>query len=154
MIAYLSLGSNLGNRQQQLITASALLAERAGDILALSGFYETAPWGFESEHAFLNAALKLETALTPSELLSVTQQIERELGRPSRKEKTSYQDRTIDIDILLYDTIIQENPELILPHPLMHRRRFILEPLVEIAPLLYHPALNRTMTELLHLMIP
>ncbi|MDR0844227.1 MAG: 2-amino-4-hydroxy-6-hydroxymethyldihydropteridine diphosphokinase, partial [Tannerella sp.] len=81
MIVYLSLGSNLGNRRKQLITASALLAERAGDILSLSGYYETAPWGFSSEHPFLNAALKLETTLAPPELLSVTQQIERELGR-------------------------------------------------------------------------
>ena len=80
-IAYLSLGTNLGNKRRNLITAAALLAERVGDILALSGFYETEPWGFDSENTFLNAALKLRTSLSPSALLTVTQAIEKELGR-------------------------------------------------------------------------
>ena len=98
-IAYLSLGTNLGNKRRNLITAAALLAERVGDILALSGFYETEPWGFDSENTFLNAALKLRTSLSPSALLTVTQAIEKELGR-TVKSKDFYQDRVIDIDIL------------------------------------------------------
>ncbi|MDR3262549.1 MAG: 2-amino-4-hydroxy-6-hydroxymethyldihydropteridine diphosphokinase [Tannerella sp.] len=149
-MTYLSLGSNLGNKRRQLITAAALLAERAGDILALSGFYKTEPWGYDSPHAFLNAAVRLETALTPLELLSVTQQIERELGRTPKSDGASYQDRLADIDILLYDDVIREFPGLVLPHPRMHLRRFVLQPLAEIAPALRHPVLNRTITELLN----
>ena len=80
-IAYLGLGTNIGNKRRNMITAAALLAERVGDILALSGFYETEPWGFESENFFLNAAVKLKTSFSPLELLRITQRIEKELGR-------------------------------------------------------------------------
>jgi len=148
-IVYLSLGSNLGNRRGQLIIASAKIAERAGDILALSDFYETAPWGFQSQYPFLNIAVKLETALSPFDLLAVTQQIERELGRTAKTLNSSYQDRLIDIDILLYDNLILDIPELTLPHPLMHKRLFVLEPLTEIAPKLNHPVMNRSIADLL-----
>lgn len=147
--AYLSLGSNLGNRRKQLITATAIIAERAGDILALSGFYETDPWGYKSDHPFLNIAIKLETALLPLDLLSVTQEVEQEMGRTPKKEGKSYEDRLIDIDILLYDQLIQETPTLVLPHPLMHLRLFVLQPLAEIAPTIIHPILNCSITTLL-----
>jgi len=147
-ITYLSLGSNLGNKHRQLTKAVALLAERAGDILALSGFYKTEPWGYDSPHAFLNMAVQLQTALTPLELLSQTQQIEQDLGRTSKSDGATYQDRLIDIDILLYDNLIQEYAGLILPHPRMHRRLFVLQPLAEIAPTLQHPVLQQTMVEL------
>ncbi|MDR3268316.1 MAG: 2-amino-4-hydroxy-6-hydroxymethyldihydropteridine diphosphokinase [Tannerella sp.] len=149
-VTYLSLGSNLGNRRRQLMTAVALLAERAGKILALSGFYETEPWGYDSPHVFLNMAVQLETALPPLELLSETQRIEQELGRTAKSDGASYQDRLIDIDILLYDKIVQMYPGgLVLPHPRMHQRLFVLQPLAEIAPALQHPALQQTVTELL-----
>ncbi|MDR3194595.1 MAG: 2-amino-4-hydroxy-6-hydroxymethyldihydropteridine diphosphokinase [Tannerella sp.] len=148
--AYLGLGANLGNRRKQLIAAAALLAERAGDIPALSGFYETAPWGYDSPHPFLNAALQLETGLSPAELLAVTQQIERELGRSSKTGGTAaYRDRPVDIDLLLYDRLVLEQPGLVLPHPLMHKRLFVLQPLAEIAPSLQHPALRQTIAALL-----
>lgn len=147
---YLSLGSNLGNRQAQLTTAITLLTERAGRISALSGFYETEPWGYNSTHPFLNMAVHLETSLSPLELLTITQQIEYELGRTLKKEKNSYEDRPIDIDILLYDNIISDNPELVIPHPLMHQRLFVLQPLAEIAPNVIHPVLKRSIIELLN----
>jgi 2-amino-4-hydroxy-6-hydroxymethyldihydropteridine diphosphokinase len=83
-IAYLGLGTNIGNKRRNMITAAALLAERVGDVLALSGFYETEPWGFESENFFLNAAVKLKTSFPPLELLQITQQIEKELGRAEK----------------------------------------------------------------------
>lgn len=83
-IAYLGLGTNVGNKRRNMITAAALLAERVGDILALSGFYETEPWGFESENFFLNAAVKLKTSFSPLEVLQITQQIEKELGRTEK----------------------------------------------------------------------
>ena len=124
-IAYLALGTNIGNRRRNMITAAALLAERVGDVLALSGFYETEPWGFQSENTFLNAALRLETSLSPLELLKATQQIEVEMGR-TQKSNGTYHDRIIDIDILLYDDLILQTPELTLPHPLMQDRRFVM----------------------------
>lgn len=146
-IVYLGLGTNIGNRRGNLVKAAALLAERVGDILALSGFMETEPWGFESENLFLNAAIKMETPFTPDELLSATQAIEREMGREKKSDGT-YHDRVIDIDILLYDNRVIEHPGLIVPHPLMQERLFVMAPLAEIAPFERHPLLGRTFMEL------
>ena len=146
--AYLGLGTNVGNKRGNLVTAAALLAERVGDVLALSGFYETEPWGFESENLFLNAALKLDTLCSPEELLDATQSIEREMGRTIKSEGV-YHDRIIDIDILLYDNLIIQTSSLVLPHPLMHERFFVLEPLNEIAPDTVHPIMQKTIRELL-----
>lgn len=146
-IVYLGLGTNIGNKRKNLITAACILAERAGDVLALSRFYESEPWGFKSENMFLNAALKLQTDFTPLTLLSVIQQIEIEMGRTERS-KGEYHDRIIDIDILLYESLIMQNPNLIIPHPLMTERKFVMEPLAEIAPTFMHPVLNLTIAEL------
>lgn len=146
-IVYLGLGTNIGNRRGNLVKAAALLAERVGDILALSGFMETEPWGFESENLFLNAAIKMETPFTPDELLSATQAIEREMGREKKSDGT-YHDRVIDIDILLYDNRVIEQPGLIVPHPLMQERLFVMAPLAEIAPFERHPLLGQTFMEL------
>lgn len=131
-----------------MITAAALLAERVGDVLALSGFYETEPWGFQSENTFLNAALQLETALSPLELLKATQEIEIEMGR-TQKSNGAYHDRIIDIDILLYEDLVLQTPELTLPHPLMHERLFVMEPLAEIAPNVIHPVFKKPVISLL-----
>ena len=147
-IAYLALGTNIGNKRRNMITAAALLAERVGDVLALSGFYETEPWGFQSENTFLNAALQLETALSPLELLKATQDIEIEMGR-TQKSNGAYHDRIIDIDILLYDDLVLQTPELTLPHPLMHERLFVMEPLAEIAPNVIHPVFKKPVISLL-----
>lgn len=146
-LAYLGLGTNIGNKRRNLITAAALLAERVGDVLALSDFYETEPWGFASENIFLNAAVTLETTFSPSELLAATQQIETELGR-TEKSNGTYHDRTIDIDILMYDNQVIQTPALTLPHPLMHERKFVLEPLAEIAPFVEHPVLKERIIDL------
>ena len=146
-IAYLGLGTNIGNRRKNMITAAALLAERVGDVLALSGFYETEPWGFQSEHKFLNAAIKLKTSLSPEELLLVTQEIEKEIGR-TEKSNGTYHDRIIDLDILLYDDRVITTPLLTLPHPLMHERKFVMEPLSEIAPFVVHPVLKERIIDL------
>ena len=146
-IAYLGLGTNIGNKRRNMITAAALLAERVGDILALSGFYETEPWGFESENFFLNAAVKLKTSFSPLELLQITQQIEKELGR-AEKSNGVYHDRIIDIDILLYDDEVLRTPQLTLPHSLMHERKFVMDPLSEIAPFVVHPVLKERIIDL------
>lgn len=145
--AYIGLGTNIGNKRRNLITAAALLAERAGDVLSISSFYETEPWGFESDNTFLNAALLLETELEPLQLLSLTQEIEKEMGR-TQKSDSAYHDRIIDLDILLYDLCVINEAALVVPHPLMHKRQFVMEPLAEIAPMLVHPVLNKTMLEL------
>ena len=140
-IAYLGLGTNIGNKRRNMITAAALLAERVGDILALSGFYETEPWGFESENFFL------KTSFSPLELLQITQQIEKELGRVE-KSNGVYHDRVIDIDILLYEDEVLQIPGLTLPHPLMHEREFVMDPLSEIAPFVVHPVLKERIIDL------
>ncbi|WP_099463594.1 2-amino-4-hydroxy-6-hydroxymethyldihydropteridine diphosphokinase [Parabacteroides provencensis] len=145
--AYLSLGTNIGNKRRNLITAAALLAERVGDILALSDIYETEPWGFESENTFLNAALALRTLLSPLELLDATRLIEVEMGRVEKSNGT-YQDRIIDIDILMYDDIVMQTLQLTIPHPLMHKRSFVMEPLAEIAPDVVHSVFHKTIAEL------
>ena len=144
MLVYIALGSNLGNKRRNLITAAALLAERAGEVGAISSFYETEPWGFESEHSFLNAALMLETTLAPLDLLRITQEVERELGRTAKTDSV-YHDRLIDIDLLLYGEEVINQPGLQIPHPLMHRRAFVMTPMAEIAPAVVHPVLGKTM---------
>ena len=146
-LVYLGLGTNIGNKRKNMVTAAALLAERAGDVLSLSSFYETEPWGFASENTFLNAALELETDCSPMELLRLTQQIEREMGR-TQKSDGSYHDRNIDIDILLYGNEVVHHEDLVVPHPLMQQRLFVMQPLAEIAPSLVHPVLQKSMYDL------
>ena len=147
-IAYLGLGANLENKQNQLLFAIQQLTEKAGNIPAFSDFYETTPWGYQSPYLFLNAAVQLETSLSPHELLNATQQIERALGRTTKSKGRHYADRSIDIDILLYDELILQTPDLVLPHPLLHERLFVLQPLAEIAPDLLHPVFKKTMATL------
>ncbi len=144
---YLSLGTNIGDKKRNMTMASGLLAERVGEILALSDLYETNPWGFESENSFLNAALIIETSLDPFELLDMTKAIEIEMGR-TEKSNGVYKDRIIDIDILMYEDLILNKEELTLPHPFMHERSFVIGPLAEIAATLQHPVLKKTIGEL------
>lgn len=148
---YLGLGSNLGNRQQNIENAVRLVQERVGQVVRQSSLMESEPWGFESCHNFLNAVILCQTTKTPHEVLTLTQQIERDLGRKkkstrlpvSQTETTrltvsqklsdrQYADRPIDIDILLYDDLTLDEPDLKIPHPLMHKRDFVMKPLREI----------------------
>jgi 2-amino-4-hydroxy-6-hydroxymethyldihydropteridine diphosphokinase len=131
---YLSLGTNLGNRHENLSRAMELIAGRVGTVEAVSDIIETQPWGFESPNAFLNMVAKVETGLKPLEALHVTQEIERSLGRSEKSVNGQYHDRIIDIDLLMYDNVTMNTPELTLPHPLMRQRRFVMEPLAQIAP--------------------
>jgi 2-amino-4-hydroxy-6-hydroxymethyldihydropteridine diphosphokinase len=143
--AYLLIGGNMGNREQNLGRAIDLL-ESAGKVKLLSGLYETAAWGKTDQPSFLNQAILLETALTARELLQAVLAIEEKMGR-KREEK--YGPRIIDIDILFYDSAIISEPGLIIPHPEIQNRRFALEPMQEIAPRLKHPLLKKTIAELL-----
>ena len=131
---YLSLGSNLGDREDMLRRAITLIEERVGAVQRVSSFIETEPWGFESEHPFLNAAVMVLTTLSPIECLDRTQQIERELGRKSKSRDGKYHDRPIDIDLLLYGDQTVSTPRLTIPHPLMQERDFVMIPLREILP--------------------
>jgi 2-amino-4-hydroxy-6-hydroxymethyldihydropteridine diphosphokinase len=141
---YLGLGSNLGDRHQHLEQAISLINERVGEVIRRSSFIETEPWGFESGNTFLNGVILCETTLAPREVLKATQQIELELGK-TKKHATvrcslstfhsplsTYRDRPIDIDILLYDNLTIDEPDLKIPHPLMHQRDFVMIPLNEI----------------------
>lgn len=147
-LVYLSLGTNLGNKEENLRTAMTLIEEQVGTITSQSALYASAPWGFDSENTFLNNAISVETSLTPEKLLSTTQRIEHTLGRTHKSVDGQYSDRLIDIDILLYDDVVMHTPSLTLPHPLMHRRLFVLEPLSEIAPTMIHPLLQKEIATL------
>ena len=114
--------------------AIALIGERVGKVQCVSSFIETEPWGFQSEHPFLNAACLVLTTLSPLECLDATQQIERELGRRTKSSGGIYHDRPIDIDLLMYDDLQLSTPRLTLPHPHMHERDFVMIPLREILP--------------------
>jgi 2-amino-4-hydroxy-6-hydroxymethyldihydropteridine diphosphokinase len=129
---YLSLGTNLGDKEQNLLSAITEIGRRIGSIRAQSAFHSTEPWGFESENTFLNAAVRVETELAPLALLKETQQIERDMGRTQKSVNGKYHDRIIDIDILLYDDLHLNTPKLTIPHPHMYERDFVLIPLKEI----------------------
>ena len=147
-MVYLGLGTNLGDKEQNLRMSIKKIEERIGNVVSLSAFYATAPWGFSSENSFLNAAVCVETTLLPLQVLEETQRIERELGRTEKSVNGLYADRLIDIDLLLYDDRVMDAEGLILPHPLMTERRFVMEPLSDIAPDVVHPVLHKTMKEL------
>ncbi|HEX8506398.1 MAG TPA: 2-amino-4-hydroxy-6-hydroxymethyldihydropteridine diphosphokinase [Hymenobacter sp.] len=146
VLAYLLLGSNLGDRAALLHAAQAYLAATAGEIVAASALYETAAWGREDQPAFLNQALALRTELSAVRLLAQCLATEQAAGR-ERLER--WGSRTLDVDILLYDTAVLDQPGLTVPHPRLAERRFALVPLVEIAPQLRHPQLGLSAAELL-----
>jgi 2-amino-4-hydroxy-6-hydroxymethyldihydropteridine diphosphokinase len=145
-IVYLSLGSNEGDRIANLRAAIQALAT-IGQVTAVSSFYETEPVEYTRQPWFVNCALALNTDKTPQQLLSAILQLERELGR-RRSPKQLKGPRLIDIDILLFDAAIIDTADLQIPHPAMHQRRFVLQPLAEIAPGQLHPVVKRTVREL------
>lgn len=146
----LGLGSNIGDRLAYLSYAIGQLNEGAGEITAISSVWETEPWGFRAEELFLNAAVILRTTLEPADLLNVINRIEARLGR-KRRRSSEYQSRVIDIDILLWESRTLAIPGLQIPHPRLEQRRFVLEPVCEIAPEALHPVTHKTMRELLAL---
>jgi 2-amino-4-hydroxy-6-hydroxymethyldihydropteridine diphosphokinase len=146
-IVYLGLGSNVGDREQFLQKAVDALGSPELKILRASSVYETEPRDFVAQPWFLNAVLEAETSLLPIRLLHRCQQVERDLGR--KRSAVAKGPRVIDIDILLHGKAVVDIPQLVIPHPALHERRFVLEPLVELAPELKHPTLLRSMRELL-----
>ena len=149
-IAYIALGGNLGDRAETLATALAMLDERQSiSVLRLSKMVQTAPVGGpDGQGAYLNAAAEIETSLSPLELLDVLQDIERKLGR-DRLSEQRWGERTCDLDILLIGDLVMDTPELTIPHPRMHQRKFVLAPLNEIAAEVVHPVFDKTVSALL-----
>ena len=146
---YLALGSNIGNRHDNLCAALSMIENQIGHIMLQSDFITTAPQGFDSPNQFLNMVLSLHSNLTPTQILDITQDIERQLGRNHKSTNGIYHDRTIDIDILLYDDLHIKSPRLTIPHPRMTHRTFVMQPLTQIAPNLIIPGETQTTTQLL-----
>lgn len=141
---YLGLGSNLGNKERIVRKAIDKVGERVGAVVAVSSFYKTAPWGYQSVHTFCNAAISVDTDLSPEEVLFTVQEIERELGSKKHREGDgSYVDRLVDIDLLDYDGLVLDTHSLVLPHPYMHKRTFVMTPLAEIAPQWVHHVIGK-----------
>jgi len=144
---YLSLGSNLGHREQQLEKALELIQNRIGKLDKISRIYESEPWGYSSTRLFYNCCVSLQTDIAPLDLMEHLLEIEREMGR--HREGGGYRDRIIDIDLLLYGDMCINSPDLVVPHPSMADRRFVLAPLSEIAARLVHPVSGATIREML-----
>jgi 2-amino-4-hydroxy-6-hydroxymethyldihydropteridine diphosphokinase len=144
---FLAIGTNLGDREINLKEALTKIEDFIGQVPKTSSVYETEPWGFKTKDNFLNMVVEVETSLSPLILLENVQIIESLMGRVRGRKR--YASRTIDIDILFYEDLKEEDENLIIPHPLLHRRKFVLVPLCEIVPELIHPVLKKTVTELL-----
>lgn len=149
-ISYLSIGSNLGEKEYNLSKAVSLLEERGVKIISSSELYETEPWGFKTADQFLNKVIKVRTPYEPEEFLRIIKKIELQMGRTkSELQNNTYESRIIDIDILFYEQRIVSTPSLQIPHLKIEERKFVLEPLVSISPEWIHPLKKVTLTKLL-----
>lgn len=146
---YILFGSNQGNRETMFDDACNLIINRCGDLVGLSSFYESEPWGFEDDTWFLNRLVVVDSRLAPDEMMDRLLDIETELGRVRQSDAAGYMARPVDLDILYYGRYINASEHLTVPHPLLHLRRFALLPMCEVAPKFKHPIFQLTQKELL-----
>ena len=146
---FILLGSNLGDRERLVNQACRMIGERCGEIVAKSRLYESEPWGFKSEHWFLNQVVRINTMLSPNELMQTLLDIEKDLGRDRTTPHDGYVSRPMDLDILYFGDEIIDNECVTAPHPRLHQRRFTLLPLCDLAPDFVHPVLKKTNNQLL-----
>lgn len=144
-IVYIGIGSNIGERQTNCMKAIEALKNKGITVKKISSMHETEPWGLKKQPKFINMAVETETSMSPEELLSALKGIEEDMGR---EETVKWGPRIIDLDILFYDDIVIDMKHLRIPHPLLHERDFVLNPLAEIAPDKLHPTLNKTVNQL------
>ncbi len=145
----LGFGSNLGDKEANINSAYALLENELGKMVNKSSFMESSPWGFESDNMFLNSVAVFQTSKNPFESLEVCKEIEKRVGREGKTEKAfDYKDRLIDIDILFYEDYIVNHKDLIIPHPMITERDFVMIPLKEILPNLIHPVINKAIIDI------
>lgn len=145
-VVYIGIGSNIGAREDNCLRAIGLLEENGLRITRRSSVYETEPWGVKDQQGFINMVVEAETDISPRELLVLLKRVENEMGR---QPGIKWGPRLIDLDILLFDDLIMEESDLTIPHPMMHRRNFVLAPLAEIAPEKVHPVLAKKIRDLL-----
>ena len=143
---FLGLGSNLGNREENILMAEKLIEEKVGKVRSKSSIYETAAWGITEQNAFLNQVLEIETVFSPSAVLHLLLKIEKDMGRI---REIKWGERSIDIDVLYFNNEILSTENLVVPHPFIQERKFVLVPLCEIAPVFIHPKLKQSNLELL-----
>lgn len=146
---FILLGSNLGNRERLVNQACRMMGERCGEIMAKSRLYESEPWGFKSEHWFLNQVVQINTLLSPNELMQTLLDIEKELGRDRTTPHDGYVSRPMDLDILYFGNEVVDTELVNAPHPRLYQRRFTLLPLCDLAPDFVHPVLKKTNHQLL-----
>ncbi len=144
---YLGLGTNIGDRAENLASARDRLTDQSIDIVSVSPVYITEPWGFKSDNDFYNQVIEIKTGMDAFDLLDLVQDTERQMGRT--RIMKAYTDRVIDIDILFYGNEIVSSKPLIIPHPLLHKRMFVLQPMTDIAPDFVHPVFNKSIAELM-----
>jgi 2-amino-4-hydroxy-6-hydroxymethyldihydropteridine diphosphokinase len=144
-LSYIGIGSNLGNRHENCLHAVELLEKRGVTVQKKSSLYETEPWGVKDQPRFINMAVQIETRLEPNELLRLLKDIEKEIGR---QDSFHWGPRIIDLDILLFNTLVLNEENLQIPHPFLHEREFVLRPLNEIAPDVIHPVFRMSIDEL------
>jgi len=147
-IAFISIGTNLGNRPENLIQAIHAIERTCGIVKQKSSIYETSAWGYQSFNNFLNQVVKIDTELSPTKLLAELLRVESDMGR--QRSSPNYQDRIIDLDIITYDSLVLNETSLVLPHPHYHNRAFVLWPLSELEPNHLHPTKNKTAQSLKH----
>lgn len=145
-VAYIGIGSNIGNRQENCLHAIELLQKSGIIVTKRSSIYETEPWGVKEQPSFINMVIEVETERGPEELLNILKDIEKQMGRT---ETVKWGSRVIDLDILLFDNIILNTEDLKIPHPFMHERDFVLRPLFEISPDVTHPLLKMSVSALI-----